>query len=282
MCSSDLHYTFYGAPCNLEELSAMGSAYSGIAIVERAPRSVASKKHTHKQSMGLWHCRFGHMSPACIKTMVDKNMVKGIDGYVEWSRGPCNVCASTKLKPAGRKFIGGLRSTAPLQPIHVDNVEGFTCKSFGNKTGHLFVGDYSRAKFFYPVKKKSDFLQVLQQLITKLSKANRTVSSVRINAIQSDWASELSAGKTKQWCDQNGIMLQHSSPGSHKENGIVEKSIDVVKSAARAIMANAGFPAEFWVFAMLAACHVLMFWPTKITGKTPYESLFNHTLDVSH
>ena len=62
----------------------------------------------------------------------------------------------------------------------------------------------------------------------------------------------------------------------------MEKAIDVVKSAARAIASNAGFPAEFWVFAMLAACHVLLFWPTKVNGKTPYEMLFNSPPDVTH
>ena len=227
------HYTFSGVPCDARELEIIGCACSGIAIVRRAPRSAAAKKHGRKQSLELWHCRFGHMSPKCIKKMVDDKLVGGIDGYIDWSRGPCNVCATTKLKPAGRKFTGQIRSSAPLEIVHVDGVEGFSCKSFGNKMGYLFVDDYSRAKFFYPIKKKSDFLLVLKQLVTKLSKAKRQVKSVHIETLQSDWASEISAGATKKWCDEQGIRLQHSAPGSHQENGIVEKSIDVVKTFTR-------------------------------------------------
>ena len=169
------HYTFIGVPATQDDL--IGEACSGIAIVERAPRSAAAKKHREKVPAELWHCRFGHMNPTTISKMNELGLVKGMCEISDWSRGPCNICAQTKLKPAGRKFIGELRASAPLEMIHVDNVEGFKCKSFGNKSGYLFVDDYSRAFFFYPVKRKSEFLSCLQQLVTKLTQAKRFMSN---------------------------------------------------------------------------------------------------------
>ena len=135
------------------------------------------------------------MAPDTIKKMEQRGLVKGLENLKDWSRGPCHVCHTTKLKPAGRKFIGELRTNAPLQLIHVDNVEGFTCRSFGNKSGYLFVDDYSRAKFFYPVKRKSDFLNCLQQFVTKMSKAQRQIKTISIQGIQSDWASKIAHAK---------------------------------------------------------------------------------------
>ena len=153
------------------------------------------------------------------------------------------MIANLKTKP--RAKLEGIRSTEPLELVHVDGVEGFSVASFGKKGGYLFTDDFSRAKFFYGVAKKSDFLGVLQEFIAQLNQRCHKVQTVMIGCIQSDFAAELSAGKTAAWCASAGVKLQHSAPGSHREAGIAEKAIDIVKQRARALHRGAGFPGSF-------------------------------------
>jgi transposase InsO family protein len=241
--------------------------------VERPPASVDAKKHRNSADFAVWHRRLGHLSMGAIKVLFGQDLVRGAKptGAPGDCDTPCPVCVETKLKPKGRKSIGRMRSTAPLELVHVDNVEGFTCESFGNRSGYLFVDDWSRATFFYPVKRKSDFLGALQSFCARVANDSRSVKQILIKALQTDFAGELSAGKTAKWCAENGIRLQHSAPGSHAENGIVEKAIDTVKACARTLSKQAGFPASLWLLPMLAACHILQFVPHSAFGITAYQ-----------
>ena len=116
-----------------------------------------------------------------------------------------------------------------MELIHSDNVEGFKVKSIqGYTRGYLFVDDYSRSVYFYPVKNKKGqtYLQCLKDLNTRLKSDSRSIKTIVLQGLQSDWAKEISAGANKAWCDEVGIKLQHSAPGSHQENGVVEKAVE--------------------------------------------------------
>jgi hypothetical protein len=261
----------------------------GLAIVRRSPVSVDSAKQRAGVDIETWHKRLAHLSNQNVKFMVDNQICEGIkivetkgDGPVTPDK-PCHSCVTSNLKTKPRAKLDGIRSTKPFELVHVDGVEGFGVESFGKTRGYLFTDDYSRAKFFYGVSKKSDFLAVLQEFSAQMKQRSHTVKAVVINSIQSDFAAELSAGKTAAWCAERGIKLQHSAPGSHKEAGIAEKAIDIVKSRARALHRGAGFPTSFWLLSMVAACHVLLFVPNSVfDGQCSYFRLFGVIPNVSH
>jgi hypothetical protein len=257
----------------------------GIAIVRRSPVSVSAHKLSAGVDAATWHNRLGHLSDANVNFLVQNHVCEGIKitGKITDTRLPCAACVTANLKTKPRVKLDGIRSEAPLEVVHVDGVEGFTCESFGKTRGYLFTDDYSRAKFFYGVSKKSDFLSVLQEFTAQMQQRSRKVKIVMIGTMQSDFAAELSAGKTAAWCAEHGIKLQHSAPGSHKEAGVVEKAIDIVKTRARAIHRGAGFPATFWLLSMIAACHVLLFVPNSaFDGQCSYFRLFGAVPNVSH
>jgi hypothetical protein len=266
--------------------SKQGVAMNGLAIVRRSPVAVDNARLRAKVDLSTWHERLGHLSKKNIKLLVDKHIVEGIKIATHKGEVPethCPTCVMANLKTKPRAKLDGIRSTKPLELVHVDGVEGFSVESFGRRRGYLFTDDYSRAKFFYGVTKKSDFLAVLQEFTAQMKQRSHSVKTVLIGCIQSDFAAELSAGKTSAWCAANGVKLQHSAPGSHKEAGIAEKAIDIVKSRARALHRGAGFPTNFWLLSMIAACHILLFVPnTVFDGQCSYFRLFGVVPDVSH
>jgi len=65
--------------------------------------------------------------------------------------------------------------------------------------------------------------------------------------------------------------MQHSAPGVHQENGIIEKAIDTVKLMARTMMDYCQIPARFWALALNATCHTLNLLPHSSDGQTAYQ-----------
>ena len=261
------------------------SVGQGLPLAKRPPCAVDNRRHRKQVDQATWHDRFGHISPSTLAKMGDTT-VKGLQitkGKELGHKDQCPVCLQANLKKTPRSLRHGIKTSQPLELVHVDNVEGFKVKSFGKSQGYLFVDDYSRHKWFGATNSKRNFLDILQEYCTFVKTKSRRVTEVSIQSLRTDWATELSAGKTKKWCDENGIKLTHSSPGVHQENGIVERAIGTVKEVARAMHKGAGWPPEFWLMSMKAACHVMQFWPQTIHGgKTAYEMLYGNLPDVSH
>ena len=257
----------------------------GLPLAIRPPVAVDNKRHRAHVDRDVWHDRLGHISPLKIDKMGDTT-VKGllmIKSGEPGHKDNCITCLQANLKRTPRKIKGGIVTTHPLERVHVDGVSGFEVASFGKHQGYLFVDDFSRHKWFGGTRSKSNFLDVLKEYITFIKLKTHSVLEIVIGTIKSDWASELSAGKVKKWCDEQGIKLVHSSPGVHQENGVAERSIGVVKEVARAIHKGAWWPKEFWFLSMKAATHVMQFWPMTVhQGKSSYEILYGSKPDVSH
>ena len=185
------------------------------------------------------------------------------------------------------KVSESLRSSAPMELIHIDGIGPFKVMSFGCIFGYTFTCDFSRVRYFIGVARKCQFLMALQRLIqlhVYAYKAGYTVNTIVINCIQTDGAGELVNGETRRWSEANQIAIQTSAPGVPQENGITEKSNDLIKKMARTIHKAACFPPHFWLFSMNLAAHILMFSTPRLFGGkvTCYERMFGFKPDISH
>jgi transposase InsO family protein len=258
-----------------------------VALAVRPPVSVATPR-VIPTAHSTWHKRLGHMSIKTILHAAAHQSVRGlalVENSDMTSPVPCDSCVQTQLKVTPRRASEALRSNHPLQLVHVDGTFISQILSFGCLFGYTFTDDYSRTRAFLGVRRKSDFLKALQrynQLYAQ--KAGYTLKTIIISCVQTDGGREIVDGATRRWCEENQIAIQVSAPGMSQENGIAEKSNDLLKKTARAIHKSAHFPPNFWLFSMNLAAHVLMFSMPKLFGgqQTCYERMFGHKPDISH
>ena len=258
-----------------------------VALAVRPPVAVARLK-VIPAAHSTWHKRLGHMSIKAILHTAAHENVRGlalVEASDMTSPIPCNACVQANLQLTPRKASETLRSTHPMELVHVDGTFISRILSFGCLFGYTFTDDCSRARDFEGVRRKSDFLQALQRFIQLYAlKAGYTLKTILISCLQTDGGSEIVDGATRRWCEENQIAIQVSAPGMSQENGIAEKSNDLLKKMARAIQKSSSFPDNFWLFSMKMAAHILLFSSPKLFGgkQTCYERLFGHKPDISH
>ena len=266
-------------------------ASARVALADRPPASVSAIS-LKPASPETWHNRLGHIALTKIHRTAKHQCVHGLVITATDTAVPpkkCGACIEAGLKPTPRKRIplaDSLRSKGPLDLVHIDGLF-MKILSFGCIYSYTFTDDWSRIRAAIGVRYKSQFLSALQrfiQLYMYALKSGHTVKTIVINCIQTDGASELVEGATRQWCEANQITIQISAPGVAQENGIAEKSNDLIKKMAKTIHKYAGFLPHFWLLSMNLATHILMFsTPELFGGKvTCYERMFGCKPDISH
>ena len=265
-------------------LSAPASARASARMAPGHQDPGCISKTSSAAPLTTWHERFSHYSYAYIKKAA--NIVRGLDiSDTTEPAHPCRACVEGGMKRTSRPANEDkIVTTEPLAKVHVDGMEGFREPSIqGQYRGaYLFVDDTSRAPRVHGYKKKSDALLCFQEYHTHMRSKSRAIAAFVLN-MKSDQAKELSRGPVKRWCQQNNIKLEHSSPHEPRENAIAERMVGVVKTQARCLMKQAGFPRNFWFWALCMVCHIMMFMPQGALGDTtPHERMYGEPPSVRH
>src|SRR5450755_1228046 len=139
----------------------------------------------------------------------------------------------------------------------------------------LITDDYSRYRWFYALKHKSEAHQVLENWITLM----RNQGHGTPKRLRADCGKEFINRKMKNWATKFGAHLKPTALYSQSQNGVAERSIYTIISRARTMLhATSDLPKELWAEAVNTAVYLTNLSPTKaiIKGKTPYE-LFHGT-----
>ncbi|GJY30675.1 retrovirus-related pol polyprotein from transposon TNT 1-94 [Tanacetum coccineum] len=156
-----------------KQVIAQGLCEDGLYVLRDTPMALAATVGvSRKASFELWHNRLGHVSFDVISTL-NKLGVLDVTSILPKP----NICKPCQLSKSQRLpfELNSKRSSYPLDLIHCDLWGPAPVSSDGYLYYIIFVDDYSRFTWFYPLKTKSGFHR---PIVSKLVQAvPRDVSS---------------------------------------------------------------------------------------------------------
>ena len=153
------------------------------------------------------------------------------------------------------------RAAKRLFRVFVDlGGQKYVASTGGNKYPMIVRDDFSRHAWMYFVSHKHDAASAFEKFLAGL-RVEGTPSEVVI--VRSDDGGELMEGKSGKLCRERKIKQEFTTADSPEYNGVAERGLDMIKSAALAarIQASELFPgdsipegASLWAEAMNWAC----------------------------
>ena len=105
----------------------------------------------------------------------------------------------------------------------------------------------------------------------------------KIKTLRTDNGGEFTSRVFEDYCNQEGISHQLTSPYSPQQNGVVERRNRSVISITRSLLKAMILPQELWGEAVRHSIYLLYRVPTKaLEEKTPYEALMGRKPNLEH
>ena len=191
----------------------------GLYVLERCNSafiSVLKNKSLHA-SYDLWHARLGHVNHSVISLLNKKGQLY-LTSLLP-SPKLCDTCqlAKSHCLPYSHNEHGSFNV---LNLIHCDIWGPSPIKSnLGFVSYVLFIDDYSRFTWLYPLKLKSDFNDTFIQF----QNFGENQYSTRIKIFQSDSGVEFTSNCFKAHLHTSSIHHQLSCPYTCTQNGLAER-----------------------------------------------------------
>src|SRR5436190_132170 len=259
----------------------------GLCFTPVNQHNAVAHTATLKQGAKLctWHERYGHAANSTIITLT----ASGNDEGLEILRNPkqdaknmdvCVGCAMGKIHRSPFPSINNKHSEKGAL-IHSDTCGPMQVTSFGgNRYLVMFIDDAARfiRGFLIPNKKAGTVLEAFK-IFKNLAETKLTK---RIQAMRTDNSTEYQ-GVLKNYLKDQGIEHQVTTPYSTESNGVAEWYNQTIMEMVRPMLHHPSYPLELWGEAVLAACYLLNWLPSRaLDGKTPFEAWFGYKPDVTH
>ena len=226
----------------------------------------------------LWHKRYGHISYANLKKLIDYEMVDGIKklnlNKVEF----CESCVNGKMTRLPFKTRN--RSSSFLEIIHSDVCGPITPTPHDNKRFFVtFIDDYSNFVCVYIIENKSEvfdcFREYAQMVQTKFKK--------RISTLRCDNGREYYSNEFRNYCKENGTVIDYTVPYTPQQNGKAERFNRSLVEKARSMISDSNVPKHFWNEAIRTAAYILNRSPNvNLELITPAELLYERKPNVTN
>jgi len=80
---------------------------------------------------------------------------------------------------------------------------------------------------------------------------------LKIKVLRSDHGGEFQNELFENFCEENGIMHDFSTPSTPQQNGVVERKNRSLEELARTMLNEYDVPKYFWADVVSTACYVL-------------------------
>jgi len=215
-----------------------------------------------KATRDQWYKCLGHPSNSTLNYLSSFLQIKD-------SPSKPSVCSSCQLGKAKKlPFSDSPRQSArPLALIHIDVWISHVPSAGGYRYYVLFIDDFIRFTWMYPIRFKSDVFSIFQQY--KVFVEN--LFSCTIQQLQSDNGGEYLSIEFQNFLAEHGIFHRLTCPYTSLQNGIVERKHRHIQEIGLTLLAQACLPNCYWVDAFLTSVYLINRLPTKVLNNiTPY------------
>ena len=226
-----------------------------------------------RTSLNQWHHRLGHPNLRVLQNVIS---LYGLPTLSSNKNLVCDACLSSKSHRLPYSYSQH-QTTKPLEIIHSDlwGPSPVTSRT-GNRYYVIFIDDFTRYTWLYPLKLKSD---VMQSFLDFQHRVERQFNLKIIN-LQSDWGGEFQA-LTKHLRDQ-GINHRISCPHTPAQNGTAERKHRHIIETALSLMHHASLPHQFWDEAVCASVYLINRLPTpNLDNKSPFYRVYHQEPDYT-
>jgi len=218
----------------------------------------------------MWHFRLGHPSLDIVQRVVkDRHLPVSEFNFNKTST--CNSCQLGKGKR--QPFHASNRvSLSPLELIHSDIWTSPITSVSGCKYHVIFVDDFSRFTWIYPLYQKSEVFDNFVKF--KLLVENQFSS--KIKQLQSDGGGEYTSNHFQSFLTKNGILHRKSCPHTSPQNGLAERKLRHILETGLTLLAHSQLSNKYWVDAFITAVHIINRLPTPtLQYSSPFFKLYN-------
>ncbi|KAI5954698.1 hypothetical protein KGF54_002474 [Candida jiufengensis] len=196
------------------------------------------------------HAALGHPN-----TNSFRNMLKSA-GIIKYKTSDldiqCESCLKGKNFKSFPKVSVSPATTAPLQLIHTDIAGPFgTAGIHGENVMLIIVDDFTRMKFVFPLKHKSEAAEVIINWINQHERYFTSRGGYRVSSLRSDNGGEFVNSRLQQFCVHHGIKQETTVPYSSEQNGVAERAIRSIEDKSRVLLEEAKLTEKFWSYSMV-------------------------------
>jgi transposase InsO family protein len=229
-----------------------------------------------KASTLMWHSRLGHPSFSTVKNVIKAHSLPLLNNDINKEHF-CDFCQLGKSKQL--PFTTSTRSTTfVLDLIHTDLWTSPVPSISGCKYYIIFVDDFTRYTWLYPLHFKSD----AYHCFVKFKMLVENQFSCKIKQLQSDGGGEYTSNLFLSFLSNNGIQHRKSCPHTSQQNGLAKRKLRHILETGLTILAHSGLSNRYWVDAFLTSVFIINRLPTPVLDHmSPYERLFHKSPDYS-
>lgn len=227
----------------------------------------------------LWHQRYGHLNIQGLQLLHNKQMVSNLPAIKPLER-VCEGCMVGKQTKNSFPVEKAKRAEDILEIVHADLWGPARTESLaGSNYFLLFTDDYSRMSWVYFLKHKSEAFEYFRKFKAFVEKQ----SGKALKVLRTDRGGEFLSKEFNDFCEDEGIGRQLTTPYKPQQNGVAERKNRTVGEMARTMLKQKGLPDSFWAEGVAVAVHILNISPTKaVWNQTPYEAWHGNKPSVSH
>lgn len=176
-------------------------------------------------------------------------------------------------------LCGGGYTLAPKELQKTPEFEDLPISVGGAKFFMVITDDCSRLRKAVPLRHKHETEEAVKDWILEFEAAGIKTESIRL-----DEGTEFGSKKFNEWRRQKGIQLEPSASYTPKQNGLAERSIDLVCQKARSLLLTTDLPLTMWAEAVITATYLLNRSPTRVLarGQTPYQIFYGKKPPILH
>jgi hypothetical protein len=210
-----------------------------------------------KATFDVWHSRLGHPADPVVHRLVTSQSLPVSSTLVK-----SHLCSSCQLRKCKKlPFAESTReSTSPLQIIHSDVWSSPIISINGYQYYVIFIDDYSRFSWMYPLHQKSDVFNYFVQFKNLVE----NLFSCTIKQFQSDGGGEYMSRQFTSFLTTHGIYHRVTCPHTPEQNDISERKHRHIMEVGLSLLAQSHLNTCFWIDAFQTAIYLINRLPSSI------------------